>query len=102
MSEIRVGALAASETDGLADRLTDGLGGAALYTASPVPGANDVVPTAEVFTEVLRGQATAVLVGLHPHPEPVQATRWRADADRVDRRLLAHCHGPTIDLGCGP
>jgi SAM-dependent methyltransferase len=32
----------------------------------------------------------------------VQAGRWRADADAVDRRVLAHCHGPTIDLGCGP
>jgi SAM-dependent methyltransferase len=28
--------------------------------------------------------------------------RWVADADAVDRRMLARCGGPTIDVGCGP
>lgn len=28
--------------------------------------------------------------------------RWLADADEVDRRVIARCTGPTLDLGCGP
>jgi SAM-dependent methyltransferase len=28
--------------------------------------------------------------------------RYAARADDVDRRLLAHCVGPTLDIGCGP
>ena len=36
--------------------------------------------------------------GLERH----DAGRWTAVADAVDRRLLARCAGPTIDLGCGP
>jgi len=27
---------------------------------------------------------------------------WLAEADAVDLALLARCHGPTLDLGCGP
>jgi SAM-dependent methyltransferase len=27
---------------------------------------------------------------------------WDRDADRHDRRLLDHCVGPTLDVGCGP
>lgn len=27
---------------------------------------------------------------------------WTAEADATDRRLLAGCTGPTLDLGCGP
>jgi len=36
--------------------------------------------------------------GLERH----DVARWVAAADAVDRRLLARCAGPTIDLGCGP
>jgi SAM-dependent methyltransferase len=28
--------------------------------------------------------------------------RYAACADEVDRRLLEHCTGPTLDIGCGP
>jgi SAM-dependent methyltransferase len=28
--------------------------------------------------------------------------RWLAEADAVDRRALARCTGPTLDVGCGP
>jgi SAM-dependent methyltransferase len=32
----------------------------------------------------------------------VPVRRWRADAAGSDRWLLDACHGPTVDLGCGP
>ncbi|HWM06947.1 MAG TPA: class I SAM-dependent methyltransferase [Actinophytocola sp.] len=28
--------------------------------------------------------------------------RWRSDPEPGDELLLAHCTGPTLDLGCGP
>jgi SAM-dependent methyltransferase len=28
--------------------------------------------------------------------------RWRGSADQDDHWLVHHCHGPTVDLGCGP
>ncbi|MHA6622454.1 class I SAM-dependent methyltransferase [Pseudonocardia sp. DLS-67] len=28
--------------------------------------------------------------------------RWRTTADQTDQWMLDRCHGPTIDLGCGP
>lgn len=35
-------------------------------------------------------------------PTPLDARRWHADASPSDGRLLDGCHGPTVDLGCGP
>lgn len=57
--------------------------------------------TRDVYTWALRGGPVSV-VGLHPEPRALPVRRWRADADAGDRRVLAHCHGPTVDLGCGP
>ena len=34
--------------------------------------------------------------------ERQRVTRWLREADAVDRRLLAGCAGPTLDVGCGP
>jgi len=28
--------------------------------------------------------------------------RWWREADEVDRRAVARCDGPTVDIGCGP
>jgi SAM-dependent methyltransferase len=33
---------------------------------------------------------------------PFPVGRWAAPPDRTDRALLAHCAGPTLDVGCGP
>lgn len=33
---------------------------------------------------------------------PLATQRWQATADQADQWMLDRCHGPTIDLGCGP
>jgi SAM-dependent methyltransferase len=48
----------------------------------------------------------------HAHPLSIRTTdgrtigldvrRWLAPVDAVDRTVLDRCHGPTLDVGCGP
>ncbi|MEP7765851.1 methyltransferase domain-containing protein [Sanguibacter sp. 25GB23B1] len=59
------------------------------------------VGLASVFTDALRGEVCTI-VGMAAEPEPVPVHRWASIADASDRAILAHCTGPTIDLGCGP
>jgi SAM-dependent methyltransferase len=60
-----------------------------------------VLPLASVFTHALQGHPCTVWEGdLAPQPLPTQA--WLAGAGPADLALLAHCQGPTIDIGCGP
>jgi glycosyltransferase A (GT-A) superfamily protein (DUF2064 family) len=33
---------------------------------------------------------------------PLEVMRWSALADEVDQLVVSRCHGPVIDLGCGP
>jgi glycosyltransferase A (GT-A) superfamily protein (DUF2064 family) len=33
---------------------------------------------------------------------PLDVTRWSAPADEVDQLVVSRCHGPVLDLGCGP
>jgi SAM-dependent methyltransferase len=33
---------------------------------------------------------------------PLQVSRWCGPADAADEELLRHCHGPVLDVGCGP
>jgi SAM-dependent methyltransferase len=59
------------------------------------------VPVDEVFASALRGQPCLVwdadeCRGLLP------VDSWLRDADAFDHELLALCHGPTVDIGCGP
>ena len=35
-------------------------------------------------------------------PQPLPTHAWLAGVDASDRALLAHCQGPTLDIGCGP
>lgn len=54
-----------------------------------------------VFANALRGHPCSVVgVGLDPQPLPVH--HWTCEADLWDRELVAHCVGPTLDIGCGP
>jgi len=57
--------------------------------------------TSDVFSAALRGEPCAVL-GLTLRPMTLPIARWADDADESDDALLAHCQGPTIDIGCGP
>lgn len=34
--------------------------------------------------------------------ELVLPHKWRAEPDGVDELMLRRCHGPILDVGCGP
>jgi SAM-dependent methyltransferase len=62
---------------------------------------NVAVTVAQVFASALRGHPCLVLDddgarGLLP------TGAWLRDADPVDQAFLGLCHGPTVDIGCGP
>lgn len=54
-----------------------------------------------VFAQALRGHPCSV-VGLGDSPQPLPVGDWTREADDDDHGLLAHCVGPTLDIGCGP
>jgi SAM-dependent methyltransferase len=59
------------------------------------------LPLASVYTHALQGHPCTVWEGdLAPQPLPTNA--WLALAGPADRAVLAHCQGPTVDIGCGP
>jgi len=59
------------------------------------------LPLASIYTHALQGHPCTVWEGdLAPQPLPTHA--WLASAGAADRALLAHCEGPTLDIGCGP
>ena len=54
-----------------------------------------------LFAAAMRGEPCLVHgYGEGPHRLPM--TRWAASADTSDHAVLAHCTGPTLDIGCGP
>ncbi len=59
------------------------------------------LPVAAVFASALRGSPCFLLdadgvQGLLP------TDVWLRQADRSDEAMLRLCHGPTVDIGCGP
>ncbi len=59
------------------------------------------LPPASVYTHALQGHPCTLWAGdLAPQPLPTHA--WLSGAGPADQALLADCHGPTIDIGCGP
>lgn len=71
---------------------------------SITPEGEDPVPETmfrSVFARALQGHPCAVL-GIGDEPTRLPVGDWIADADDFDRALLAHCVGPTLDVGCGP
>lgn len=63
----------------------------------------EVVETSfsEVFSHALRG-IPCYVVGLGDRAEELAVEHWSSEADEHDDAMLAHCEGPTVDLGCGP
>jgi SAM-dependent methyltransferase len=59
-------------------------------------------PTLASFAGARTGGGTVRLVHDAGHVEHHDVDRWWRDADAVDRRAVARCDGPTIDIGCGP
>jgi SAM-dependent methyltransferase len=53
----------------------------------------------QAFTSAFRGEGCS-WIGLDETPRPVDA--WTGAADASDLALLEHCHGSTLDIGCGP
>jgi SAM-dependent methyltransferase len=58
------------------------------------------VPPSEVYAAALRGAPCTATIDGREVRLPVR--RWAGGITAGDRFLLAHCEGPTIDLGCGP
>ncbi len=54
-----------------------------------------------IFSQALQGHPCLV-VGLGDDPQPLPMSDWTREADGHDHELLAHCVGPTLDIGCGP
>lgn len=59
------------------------------------------VPVAQVFASALRGHPCLLLEADRPSGL-LPTAAWLRDADPVDEALLGLCHGPTVDIGCGP
>ncbi len=59
------------------------------------------LPFSQVFTEALRGVPCTV-EGLSESTEDLPMHQWSRPVDDSDRAVLRHCHGATIDVGCGP
>lgn len=57
-------------------------------------------PPSEVYAAALRGAPCTATIDGRELKLPLR--RWAGGITAGDRFLLAHCEGPTIDLGCGP
>jgi SAM-dependent methyltransferase len=60
-------------------------------------------PAAEALPgEVPCGQAALVLRATDGRGFPLHIARWCGPPDAADEELLRRCHGPVLDVGCGP
>lgn len=59
------------------------------------------VSNEEIFAAALRGEDCSVL-GLGSDAVTMPVDRWCRRADYSDHRMLDHCTGSTLDIGCGP
>ena len=66
-----------------------------------LPAGNDDASFTEIFSRALRGLPCSV-IGLADRPQVLPMHTWHKEADDGDLALLAHCQGPTLDVGCGP
>jgi SAM-dependent methyltransferase len=61
----------------------------------------DTRPVAEVFASALRGQP-CLLLDAEGASALLPTQVWLREADPHDEALVDLCHGPTVDIGCGP
>lgn len=61
----------------------------------------DTLPVAEVFASALRGQP-CLLLDAEGASALLPTQVWLREADPHDEALVDLCHGPTVDIGCGP
>jgi len=63
-----------------------------------------VTPFVTVFASALRGEPCLIRDGVRDAEttRPLPISEWTREVDAADRALLAHCQGPTLDIGCGP
>lgn len=66
----------------------------------PEPGVLVASPPSELFDAAYRGHACHVH-GLARHPTRLPVHAWQRAA-ASDSALVDHCHGTTLDIGCGP
>jgi SAM-dependent methyltransferase len=55
----------------------------------------------ELFSDALRGMPCSVR-GIAAADQVMPVHTWLRTASHADRRLLGHCRGATLDIGCGP
>jgi SAM-dependent methyltransferase len=57
----------------------------------------------ELYEEALRGPAGPLTLRIADgRALPLQVSRWCGRPDPADEKLLGHCLGPVLDVGCGP
>ncbi|MHA3703974.1 class I SAM-dependent methyltransferase [Jatrophihabitans sp. YIM 134969] len=61
-----------------------------------------VLEVTELYGLALRTGEPLHWVTTDGRTAPLDLGRWRDAADVVDRSVLDRCHGPVLDIGCGP
>lgn len=75
--EVRIGAVAGAAVAGVAS-----------------PGA--------VYDAALRAPGSPLLARRHGQWRALRVDRWLGPASAADESVLSRCHGPALDVGCGP
>ena len=56
-----------------------------------------------LYEEAMCEQAVALILRTADgRALPLQVSRWCGPPDAADEELLRYCHGPVLDVGCGP
>jgi SAM-dependent methyltransferase len=67
-----------------------------------VVAAGPALPPLAVYDAALRDGDDLLMASADGGLRRLDVKRWTGAADAADRRLVARCPGPVVDLGCGP